>query len=118
MSSMDADSDGVYDNEDNCLFVSNATQIDPDKDGFGTHCDFDVDNNCAIGTTDVVATFSHSGEAHPDPGWTSPEIQAFDVDHNNAVGTTDVVAVYAHSGGSIGPSGRSCADCDNAESCD
>ena len=35
----DNDYDGVCDNEDNCLDVSNPEQVDRDADGFGDACD-------------------------------------------------------------------------------
>lgn len=50
----DRDSDGVVDWTDNCLAVSNATQLDVDADGYGNRCDTDLDNNCFTNYTDVA----------------------------------------------------------------
>jgi len=41
----DADNDGVADVVDNCTLVANASQCDSDGDGFGNHCDGDLNNN-------------------------------------------------------------------------
>ncbi len=42
---MDADRDGVGDEEDNCTNVSNGNQLDSDTDGAGDACDTDDDND-------------------------------------------------------------------------
>ncbi|MEO7387382.1 MAG: thrombospondin type 3 repeat-containing protein [Gammaproteobacteria bacterium] len=42
---MDTDGDTVPDPIDNCPLVPNPTQCDSDNDGFGNHCDGDLNNN-------------------------------------------------------------------------
>ncbi|MFK8014251.1 MAG: thrombospondin type 3 repeat-containing protein [Gammaproteobacteria bacterium] len=41
----DTDNDGVFDYEDNCYLVANASQIDADCDGYGNACDADFNND-------------------------------------------------------------------------
>ncbi len=51
----DTDSDGITDDADNCVSVSNASQLDADGDGFGNACDPDLDNNGVVNFLDVSA---------------------------------------------------------------
>lgn len=50
-----SDTDGVPDNQDNCIFVNNADQIDTDGDGIGNACDPDFDQNCVVNFLDISA---------------------------------------------------------------
>lgn len=43
--SQDSDGDGIGDNDDNCVEVSNPSQDDLDGDGYGDACDPDIDND-------------------------------------------------------------------------
>jgi len=49
----DTDSDGVYDEDDNCTLVPNADQLDTDGDGFGNLCDGDLNNDGNTNTLDL-----------------------------------------------------------------
>lgn len=100
----DADSDGICDNNDNCLGVNNPVQYDADYDGYGNICDLDVDNNCVVGVTDIGATIAAFNQPAPHPS---------DVNElNNLVDVGDIGAIIAgFNGGLIGPSGKPCQTC-------
>lgn len=44
----DTDGDGIFDENDNCLSVANADQLDTDTDGQGDTCDADKDGDTAL----------------------------------------------------------------------
>jgi len=50
---VDGDRDGIADDVDNCVDVSNADQLDTDHDGLGNACDTDDDNDGIPDTTEV-----------------------------------------------------------------
>lgn len=100
----DNDSDGICDNDDNCLGVNNPTQYDADFDGYGNICDYDVDNDCTVGVVDISATIAAFGQPAPNPS-----------DVNEANGLVDVgdisLIIAGFGGGQIGPSGKPCQTC-------
>jgi len=49
----DTDNDGVFDFEDNCTTFANPLQCDTNDDGFGNHCDADLDNNGIVNQIDL-----------------------------------------------------------------
>ena len=104
----DADSDGVCDDIDNCLGVANPTQHDPDLDGYGTTCDYDINNNCLVGGDDAFLVFSNLLANAP---WAPPELGAYDINQNGLVGGDDAATVFANTLIAPGPSGRTCAHC-------
>lgn len=107
---LDADNDGACDSQgaDNCTAVANPGQRDDDEDGYGNICDWDTNQDCAIGAADISATYSRSLDAAP---WTPKSSGAYDVDEDGIVGAPDVAAISANSHGNPGPTSRSCADC-------
>ena len=107
----DADSDGVCDTIDNCLGVANPSQHDPDTDGYGTACDWDINNNCVVGGDDAFAVFGNSLAAAP---WAPPELGAMDANENGVIGGDDAFTVFSNGLANPGPSGRSCAACTGA----
>ncbi len=48
----DQDKDGINDDEDNCVLISNADQTDLDQDGIGDDCDEDMDGDGIDNTMD------------------------------------------------------------------
>jgi hypothetical protein len=50
---VDGDRDGIADDVDNCVDVSNADQLDTNHDGLGNACDADDDNDGIPDTTEV-----------------------------------------------------------------
>jgi hypothetical protein len=53
VSAPDTDSDGILDDQDNCIDVQNADQRDTDNDGYGNICDADFDGNNVVDSTDL-----------------------------------------------------------------
>lgn len=49
----DSDSDGINDDSDNCVSISNPDQIDTDADGSGNLCDDDDDNDGVLDSADA-----------------------------------------------------------------
>ncbi len=100
----DSDSDGVFDNLDNCTLVANGPlipdaggniQLDTDGDGFGNICDADLDNDGTVGFSDFTLFRTVFGTADPDA----------DFDGDGAVGFSDFTIFRASFGGAPGPSG-------------
>lgn len=57
----DLDTDRVVDYQDNCSAVANPSQVDADNDGFGNHCDADLDNSGMVNTLDIIAFLNAYG---------------------------------------------------------
>ncbi|CAN5775815.1 hypothetical protein BH24ACT5_BH24ACT5_24830 [soil metagenome] len=53
MATADTDADGVADVLDNCTLIANPSQCDTNDDGFGNHCDADLDNNGGVTQSDL-----------------------------------------------------------------
>ena len=52
--SPDTDGDGVFDVDDNCLDLANASQGDADTDGFGQVCACDLNDGGVCSTPDIA----------------------------------------------------------------
>lgn len=50
----DEDADGVRSFLDNCTQTTNPSQLDTNADGFGNHCDADLNNDGAVNLIDLV----------------------------------------------------------------
>ncbi len=51
---LDSDGDGVSDLEDNCTLATNPDQQDTNGDGFGNHCDPDLNNDLRVDFADLA----------------------------------------------------------------
>ncbi len=62
----DADSDGVDDGVDNCVFAKNADQRDTNLDGYGNACDADLNNSGLVTTADYSILRNLLNTSDPD----------------------------------------------------
>lgn len=106
----DQDLDGVPDEWDNCLVSPNPSQNDTNGDGYGNRCDYDVDNNTAVGITDITAIAGLFGMPNADADFDEPP--------NGVVGITDVTSAASAfgtpEGAGVFVSGLACADATGA----
>jgi len=63
---LDTDNDGVRDNLDNCINVTNSDQRDTDGDGYGNRCDADFNGDLIVNLSDYSVFRSKFGTADPD----------------------------------------------------
>ncbi len=90
----DTDLDGVYDFSDNCTLVINPTQCDTDGDGYGNHCDADLDDNGTINTFDLTPLRAAMGSTGSNDA---------DLDCNGIVNSFDLAIMRDAFGGGPGP---------------
>lgn len=93
----DTDQDGKYDVADNCIAVANPSQCDTDNDGFGNHCDADMDNNNVVNSFDLSAFRQEFGETGS---------IAADLDCNGVVNSFDLSILRSAFGSAPGPAAR------------
>jgi len=62
----DSDNDGVIDDNDNCINISNSNQADADNDGIGNACEADTDEDGVIDDNDNCINISNSNQADAD----------------------------------------------------
>ncbi len=96
----DADGDGIADASDNCTLVANPTQCDSDGDGYGNHCDGDLNNNGSVNAQDITLFRQQLGQ--PSIG---PAFNAADVNCSGAVNAQDTSLFRPLQGTTPGPSG-------------
>lgn len=74
---VDADRDGITDDDDNCVNNANADQADNDHDGSGDACDADIDGDGEQNATDIAPTDPTVTRTAPvAPAPTAPVTQA------------------------------------------
>ena len=93
----DADFDGVFDHEDNCTLVPNPSQCDTNGDGFGNHCDADLDNDGIVDKLDRFLLQAARGATGPNDG---------DLDCDGDVDAADMDTLRGALGQPPGPSGQ------------
>jgi hypothetical protein len=96
----DADSDGVADAIDNCTNIPNAIQCDSDGDGYGNHCDGDLNNNGFTNAFDTPLFRAQIGQAGSPPNYS-----AADFNCNGFVNAFDTPIFRSLLGKPPGPSG-------------
>jgi len=101
----DFDGDLLPDDEDNCVEVANASQLDTNEDGYGNACDADYNNDGVVGTQDFVilslAYGTTSGETNFD--------EDVDADGGGDIGIEEFALLSNSWGNPPGPSGLACA---------
>ncbi|MBL8200607.1 MAG: dockerin type I repeat-containing protein [Chromatiales bacterium] len=97
----DTDADGVADGLDNCGLVANPTQCDSDGDGYGNHCDGDLNNNGATNAQDAVLFRQQLGQPSSAPaGYNKADLNC-----NGAVNAQDTTLFRQLLGSPPGTSG-------------
>jgi len=96
----DSDADAVLDGADNCTLVANASQCDSDGDGYGNHCDADLNNNGFTNAQDYILFRAELGQPS-----TAPTYNQGDLNCNGFVNAQDYVLFRGRLGNPPGPSG-------------
>ncbi len=91
----DGDADGWYDACDNCITVSNNSQLDTDGDNYGNACDADLNGDLMVNLSDFSLFRSAFGTADPDA----------DFNGDGSVNLSDFSLFRAMFGSAPGPSG-------------
>ena len=103
---VDTDGDGIIDNRDNCIDVSNTSQLDTNSDGYGNMCDADYDNDGIVGLSDY-GIFRNSYQTEVgSPGYNVD----VDKDGDSIIAIGEFGLISAQMEAQVpGPSGLSCA---------
>jgi hypothetical protein len=110
---LDDDSDGVCNEDDNCIAKANPGQGDADADGYGEACDPDTNNDCFITALDKGAINTALAGAATEP----PE-SPYDLNEDGFITALDKGVVNTAIGAGAtgpGPSGKACASCGTGE---
>ncbi len=84
----DQDSDGIADGLDNCIFVSNANQVNSDNDAQGDACDDDDDNDAIVDTEDNCTLVANADQSDVDDDGEGDPCDG-DADGDKVVNTSD-----------------------------
>jgi hypothetical protein len=110
---VDADTDGVYDQMDNCTNTANINQVDADGDGYGNACDADFNNTGATTTGDFITWSECNNRSAGTPGGPvdDPLCAESDMNGSGLVNTGDFSLYQAEAAAPAtpGPSGLPCA---------
>lgn len=98
----DGDGDGVPDAEDNCTEIANPSQCDTNGDGYGNHCDGDLDGSEFVNFTDLGILKKAFFTTPSMPGW-NPDA---DLNCDDAVNFIDLGMMKSQFFGPPGPNGR------------
>jgi glucose/arabinose dehydrogenase len=97
---LDTDEDGIADSNDNCQAIANPAQCDSDNDGYGNHCDGDLNNNGFTNSQDYVLFRAQLGQPS-----VAPTFNQADLNCNGFVNSQDYVLFRGLLGKPSGPSG-------------
>jgi hypothetical protein len=100
----DADRDGVPDAADNCLGLSNASQLDTNGDGYGNACDADYNNDGVVGGPDFLRIGRALGATIGAPNY-HPDL---DLDGDGVIGAPELLLAGQSFAGPPGPAAASC----------
>ena len=97
---VDTDGDTVPDPIDNCTLVPNPSQCDSDGDGFGNHCDGDLNNNTFTNSQDYLLFRAQLSQSSDPPTYNQADINC-----NGVVNAQDYLLFRDLLGKPSGPSG-------------
>lgn len=100
---IDTDTDGILDQNDNCVAIQNATQPDSDLDGYGNRCDADFDNDNTVAGSDFIVFKQDFNTNAPTYN------EQVDLDCDGSVAGSDFIIFKQVFNAAPGPSGLSCA---------